>query len=372
MMSDATAWFRVGNTEAIPSPAVLVYPERIASNVRQMIATAGGPHRLCPHVKTHKLPEVVQLQRALGIDKFKCATIAEAEMVARCGAAHVLLATQPVGPAIPRLLALIETFPQTRFAAIVDDGSVVRAISTAARSRRLVVDLLVDIDCGMHRTGIAPGQAAIELYALIASTPGVKPAGLHAYDGHVHDREHDKREANVASVMEPVRALQAALASRSLIVPRLVAGGTPTFPIHARTPDVECSAGTCVLWDGWSEASLPDLRFQHAAVVLTRVISKPAPHLLCLDLGHKAIASEMQPPRVAFPELPDAVALMHNEEHLVIETAHAPDIPLGTALYGIPWHICPTMALHASVTVIMNGHATQQWKVLARDRALTI
>src|SRR5580700_11394912 len=125
-------WYELSNVSDVDSPALLIYPDRAEENVRRMIAIAGGPDRLCPHVKTHKLAELVAMQMALGITKFKCATIAEAEMVAGCGAPDVLLAHQPVGPKAHRLIELIKKFPRTAFATIVDDAGAIRALSDAA------------------------------------------------------------------------------------------------------------------------------------------------------------------------------------------------------------------------------------------------
>src|SRR5215467_11278372 len=113
-----TPWYSIANLDDVPSPALLVYPDRVAKNTRRMIAMAGGVDRLRPHVKTHKMAEVIRMQLGQGISKFKCSTIAEAEMVAECGAKDVLLGYQPVGPNIPRLVALTAKFPQTRFSAI--------------------------------------------------------------------------------------------------------------------------------------------------------------------------------------------------------------------------------------------------------------
>ncbi|HEX2879063.1 MAG TPA: hypothetical protein VHO25_05960, partial [Polyangiaceae bacterium] len=93
---------------------------------------------------------------------------------------------------------------------------------------------------------------------------------------------------------------------------------------------------------------------------------------LCLDLGHKAVASEMPQPRVTFPQIPDATPVMHSEEHLVIETDRAANTAVGELIYGIPWHICPTTALHAEVVVIENHRPTQRWPVLARARKITV
>src|SRR5262245_5627838 len=107
MNDPSKAWYWVSNADEIPSPALLVYPERIEENLDLMIMMSGGVQRLRPHIKTHKLAEVTQMQLDRGVTKFKCATIAEAEMAAACGAADVLLAYQPVGPNVERLLELI-------------------------------------------------------------------------------------------------------------------------------------------------------------------------------------------------------------------------------------------------------------------------
>src|SRR5437868_4988251 len=119
------SWHEVSNVAEIDSPALLVYVDRVEENIRRMIAMAGGPGRLRPHVKTHKLAEVVRLQMSSGITKFKCATIAEAEMVASRGAPDVLLAYQPVGPKAQRFAELIKKFPRTKFAAIADDAAAI-------------------------------------------------------------------------------------------------------------------------------------------------------------------------------------------------------------------------------------------------------
>lgn len=365
-----TTWCEVANVADIDTPALLIFPDRVEENLRRMIALAGGPARLCPHVKTHKLAELVRRQLALGITRFKCATIAEAEMAAAAGAPSVLLAHQPAGPKVSRLLKLVEKFPRTEFAAIADDAGVIRALSQAATRAGTVLRVLLDIDNGMHRCGVAAGPAAAMLYRLIASLPGLAPGGLHVYDGHIEDPDPAVRARQCEEAFAPVSGLRRELGD--LPVPRVVAGGTPTFPIHARRPEVECSPGTCVLWDAGYEAGLPDLKFLPAALVLTRVISKPGGRRLCLDLGHKAVAAEKPQPRVQFLNLPDAQAVMHSEEHLVVETARAEAFSVGDCFYGVPRHICPTVALHAAAVVVQNGAAVERWKITARDRELSV
>lgn len=365
-------WMRLADPSAVPSPALLVFPDRIEENLRRMIALAGGPERLRPHLKTHKLPQLIALQARLGITRCKAATIAEAEMAAGAGATDITLSTQPVGPNAARLVALIRAFPSVAFSTIADDPGAVDVLARVAAEAGVVVEVLVDLDVGMARTGIAPGPGAAQLYRRIAAAPSLRPGGLHAYDGHLRQPVLADRSAAAADGIARVDALAATLRAEGLPVPRLVWGGTPTFPVHARRAGVECSPGTCVLWDAGYARNIPDLEFLHAAVLLTRVISRPGPGRLCLDLGHKAVASEMPHPRVVFPALPDARAVTHSEEHLVLETAAADTFPVGSALYGIPWHICPTVALHDRVHVVREGRLAEVWTVTARARRLGV
>jgi D-serine deaminase-like pyridoxal phosphate-dependent protein len=367
-----TPWYAIANAADVPSPALLVYPDRVEENIRRMIRLAGGVDRLRPHMKTSKLPEVVRMHLDQGITRYKVATIAEAEMTAASGAPDVLLAYQPVGPNIGRFIQLIRAFPRTTFSALVDDEATVRALSRAATEAGVVANVYLDVDVGMHRSGIAAGPAAAALYRAVTEYPGLHAAGLHAYDGHIHDMDPAIRRARCDESFLLLHRLRDRLLAEGLAVPALVAGGTPTFPFHAARADVECSPGTTVFWDLNYSTNLPDLDFLPAVMLLTRVISKPGGNRVCLDLGHKAVASENPHPRATFMEVPDARAIGHSEEHLPIETSLAKDLPVGAALYALPWHVCPTVALHNEAVVVRDGRAVDRWRVLARARTITI
>lgn len=359
------------NADEIPSPALILRWEAVEENLRRMIERVGSPDRLRPHLKTHKLPQIIARLAELGVTKAKAATIAEAEMAATSGASDVLLAFPAIGPTIPRLVELVRAFPAVQFSALVDDPAALEALGAACHRAGLELPVFVDLDVGMHRTGIAPDDAAAALYTRLARTPGLRPAGLHAYDGHLSQSDLAERTAACDAGFATVVALRDRLRAAGLPVPVIVAGGTPTFPIHARRPDVECSPGTCVLWDAGYAHKVPDLDFVPAAILLTRVISRPGPNRLCLDLGHKAVASEMPQPRAIFPALPDAKPVVHSEEHLVLETPHGADFPVGTVLGAIPWHICPTVALQSFVHVSHANRVDAVWPVVARTRRLS-
>jgi D-serine deaminase-like pyridoxal phosphate-dependent protein len=365
-------WYSVDNVAEVPSPALLVYPDRVERNIRRLVDIVGDARRLRPHVKTTKMRDVVRLHLEAGIARFKCATIAEAEMTAEAGGADVLLAYQPVGPNVARFVRLGQAFPSTRFSAVVDDTVAIDALSAAAVAAGVTLPLFLDLDGGMHRTGIAPGPAAVALYRHLSASPGLGAAGLHMYDGHVRGTEPEARRQASDEAFAHVQAMRDAILAAGLAVPSIVAGGTPTFPFHAARPGVECSPGTTAFWDASYATLLPDLPFEPALLLLTRVISRPSSNRLCLDLGHKAVAAENPHPRVVLFGLEDARAVGHSEEHLVLETDRAADFPVGSVLYGVPWHVCPTVALHDQAVVVRGGRADGHWRVTARGRTLTV
>ncbi len=364
-------WYAILNADSIASPGVLVYPDRINENLRRMIAMVGDVSRLRPHVKTHKMARVVEMKLAAGITKFKTSTIAEVEMTLAAGGRDVLLAYQPVGPNIDRLIELTRRYPDAVIAGLVDDADVLQKISESAMAAGVRVPLYVDLNVGMNRTGVVPHQAAT-LYSLLCRCGGVRAAGLHAYDGHLQSKNPETLKTNTDDAFEPVWKLKDQLGLLGLKVPKLIASGTPTSKWMAIHENVEVGAGTTVLWDAGQAEICPDLDFQNAAVLITRVISRPMPGHLCLDLGHKAVASEFTPPRAMFFGLEDARPVTHSEEHLVIATDHADDYPVGTVVYGVPCHVCPTMALHQHVWAVRNHVAAETWPVTARNRCLTV
>ena len=353
----------------LPSPALIVFPNRIQSNIDRMISIAGDPSRLRPHVKTYKMKEIVRMQIDAGIRKFKCATLAETRMLIECGAGEALLARQPVKPDIASLIRLAKEYQDTRIATIIDNFESLRAIESECQKFDTSIGIFLDINVGMNRTGIQ-AEDADALYQSVFESDWVKLGGLHVYDGHIRDPDFEERKQRCDNDYEAVEELLERLERESLPVPCVVAGGSPTFPVHAQRENVDLSPGTTLLWDFGYGDLFEDLPFEHAALLLTRVISKPDRDLVCFDLGHKAVASEMPHPRVHLLGLEDIEHTGHSEEHLVARTERASELSVGDAFLGIPNHICPTVALHNKVVVVENGKTTGTWTVAARDRIL--
>lgn len=366
--------YEIRDPSGLLSPSLVVFRPIVRENLAAMIAMAGSVDRLRPHVKTHKMPAVVKMVEALGISRHKCATIAEAEMVARAGGRDVLIAYPLVGPNITRLTRLMDEYPSTTFRATVESERAARDLSDAlSLSPRRNLPVLVDLDIGMHRTGIDPERAE-SLYKLVSSLPGLVADGLHAYDGQIRDAERAARIESATPGVEMVLRLRDRLVASGLKVPRLVLGGTPSFPVHAalNEPNVELSAGTAPFYDIGYGSKFPDLPFQPAALVLTRVISGPRDGRITLDLGHKAVAADPAGDRLRLIDLPDAKLVSQSEEHLVVESPEVGRFPEGTPMLAIPTHVCPTCALHAFAYVIEGGELVDRWEVAARDRVIGV
>jgi D-serine deaminase-like pyridoxal phosphate-dependent protein len=370
-----TPWYHVENVAELPSPALLLFADRIEHNLALMLKIAGGPERLRPHVKTHKLAPLIRRQLELGITKFKCSTIAEVEMCAAEGAPDVLLAMPCAGMAnANRLAKLAKLFPATTFSTLADDEETVRFIAAAAQQTGVSLGVFLDLDCGMGRTGIKPSQQALFIAKTVRDTPRLQFAGVHAYDGHIHDGALSTRRERCEAAYAPVLAFVSELRGEGLIVKELVCGGSPTFGIHAEHSERTLSPGTTVLWDfGYADKYADDLPFLPAAVLLARVICKPSADHITLDLGHKAVAAENPHPRVRFEQLEgDVPAVMQSEEHLVLDVGHAERFQIGQALHGIPRHVCPTVALHGEAIVIRDGRVAETWPITARNRRITV
>src|SRR5712672_720253 len=183
------SWYTAGNADEYDSPALLIYPDRIKTNIRRLLESVPALY-LRPHVKTNKLAEVCQLMLDAGINKFKSATIAEAEMLAMIQAPDVLLAYPPTGPKIKRLIRLVQKYPATKFSCLVDHITSANSLSNEFSAAGLKIHVYIDLNIGMNRTGIVPKEA-LNFFRQMIPLSGLEFEGLHAYDGHIKDRDEN-------------------------------------------------------------------------------------------------------------------------------------------------------------------------------------
>lgn len=372
-MKSTQNWYELADPTSLDSPALLFYPQRMKENIRLLIEMIDDVDRLRPHVKTHKTVEATRLMMEAGIKKFKCATIAEAEMLGICKVPDALLAYQPTQPKLKRLLQLIKIYKETKFSCLVDNEKSAEMISEVALSNEIVIPVFIDINVGMNRTGIQPEFGAIQLFEYCNQLKGIQLKGWHFYDGHIRETDIIKRAAHCNAVFAVVEGLNDQLIEKGFPKPQMVAGGSPSFSIYSKKEGVECSPGTFILWDKGYMDSIPEQKFYPAAVLLTRIVSLPDETKLCLDLGYKSVASENPIfQRVYFLNADNLQVISHSEEHLVVEAEKGHHWKIGDLLYALPIHVCPTCALYESAITIEDKAVTGSWKIIGRDRKISV
>lgn len=366
-------WYKVENEAQLDSPSLLVYKARVQRNIELMIEMAGSAESLMVHVKTNKMPAVVQMLLRSGISRFKCATIAEAEMVCQAGGGYLVLAHQLVGPKIQRLIALRKAFPQVYMASLIDCREAAQAHQQAFEAAGLVADVLLDVNNGMDRSGHPLNEKLLPLYQRLQQYPNLRCHGLHVYDGQWRNTDFKERKERIDADFKAIDELVAAIKKTGLPAPMLVAGGTPSFTSHLLRTETYCSPGTCVFWDWGYKEKLSEQNFDFAALVLTRIISKPAEGIITVDMGHKAIAAENElDKRIRFLNLSDYELSGQSEEHGVLKVKNWEALSVGDVLYGVPYHICPTVNLYDEAYVVERGRVEATWEIPARRRKITI
>jgi D-serine deaminase-like pyridoxal phosphate-dependent protein len=360
--------YHFAGEEALDSPALIYYEDIIGENIKKTIAIAGSPERMWPHIKTHKTASVVRMLEAGGVRRFKCATIAEAEMCAQCSAHDILVSYPLVGPAIGRFIQLQQRYTASAFWAIGDNIEQVSLLGKAASAAGLKIPFLADVNCGMNRTGVA-FEALADFCAAAGKIPGLALMGFHCYDGHLGIKDIAERQKAVDEETVKLNAVKSKIEEAGQKLPVMVMGGTPTFPCHARNKDTFLSPGTIFVND-YGHAKYEDLSFTPGAAILTRVVSRTKEDLFTLDLGSKGISQDYEV-RGTVADFNGAEPVAQSEEHWVFRMKNNCP-PVGTILYVVPSHICPTNALYPGVHVVRNRKLVDYWEIHARNRKITI
>jgi D-serine deaminase-like pyridoxal phosphate-dependent protein len=373
-MVSEVAWderYRVPNPQDIITPALLLYPEIIESNISRTVDLLGGnADRWRVHIKTAKLAHTVGLLVAHGIRNFKCATTLELRVACESGAADVLVAYPHMGANARRVREIAEQFPGIRVSTLVENEEQTRQWQNSR------VGVFVDINPGMDRTGIQENHKseAVQLARAIGAA-GLDFRGLHYYDGQYASTEEPERTSKTHQGYDRLLEIVSAMEAGGLKLPEIVTAGTPTFPCslsYQRFRNASfvhrISPGTIVYCDATSMVQLPEsLGYQPAALVLARVVSRPRAGLVTCDAGHKGITSDAGIPTCVVVGHAELTPLRPSEEHLPIavrEGARSPQA--GDELFLLPRHICPSVNNFDEALLIRNGKIESMEKVSAR------
>lgn len=350
----------------LDTPALCLDLAVVESNISRMAGyLKGSAVRLRPHTKTHKSPMLAQMQVAAGAIGITCAKLGEAEVMAAAGLKDILIANQIVGAAkIARLVGLA-TYTDVMVA--VDDARNVAELDRAARAAGVTLRVLVEVNIGMNRCGVAPGQTACDLASLVAAAPGLRFEGLMGYEGHtvfIRDPE-ERRRATVASLCLLVDSANLIRAD-GIPVAIVSGGGTGTYFITGRYPGVtELQAGSYITMDA-QYREVVGIDFDYGLSILSSVISVPSPDRAECDAGLKTMTRDFGLPKLIDPPGWELVGLA--EEHGHLRRLDGPLLQPGDKVEIVPNHGCTTINLHDEYWVIRDGLLAAVWPIAARGK----
>lgn len=375
-MLNEFAWderYRLSNIKDVLTPALLVYPDIISSNIEQTLRLLDGDaNRWRVHIKTAKLDYTLRMLVEREVRNFKCATTLELLVACRSGAKDVLVAYPMVGANARRVNEIAETYPHLRISVLAENEEQVR------QWRGRSIGVFLDINPGMNRTGIEQSRSAeVVNLARAVRDAGLEFRGLHYYDGQYGGVEERERTAAAHAGYDGLLKVVSEVERSGMSVPEVITAGTPTLPcslaylgfrgqgfIHRVSP------GTVTYNDATSLAQLPvECGLRPAVLVLTRVVSRPRKGVVTCDAGHKAVSADAGVPTCLVVGHAELTPLSPSEEHLPMAVAgDAAGPEVGDALYLLPRHVCPTVNNFDCALLMRNGQIEAVEKVTARGR----
>ncbi len=365
--------YRVSDIDNVLTPALVVYPEIIDSNIARTLHLLGGKaDRWRAHIKTAKLAYTLGMLVERGLRNLKCATTLELLVACRSGAADVLLAYPVMGANARRVREIVEQFPDIRISVLAENQEQVR------QWQGCPVGIFLDINPGMNRTGVeqSDGDKLIRLARWVGDA-GLEFRGLHYYDGQYGGLDEPERTAAAHAGYDRLVELVNEIGHSGMSVPEVITAGTPTFPcsltykgFHRAGFIHRVSPGTILYCDATSLAQLPgEYGYAPAVMVLTRVVSQPRDNIVTCDAGHKSVSADAGVPTCVVVGHPELMPLTPSEEHMPLDTRekmHRPQV--GEALYLLPRHVCPTVNNFDSALLVRDGQIISVEEVSARGR----
>jgi D-serine deaminase-like pyridoxal phosphate-dependent protein len=368
---------------SLRTPAVLIDQQKLERNIERMQSAADAQHvRLRPHAKTHKSPDLAQIQIARGAVGICCAKLGEAEVFVDAGIADIRV-PYPLNPAnAARVLALLD---RTRFSFIVDHMDVAREWSTILEDAGRTVDVLVKVDVGFHRCGIDPEAAgAAEFVVRVAELPGFTLRGLLSHAGHVYGASSEAEIARVAATeAKLLTTLRDRVQDAGVRIEEISVGATPTARFSVREQGItEIRPGNYVYYDRMQVALGSASWDDCALTVLSRVVSRPATDRLILDAGSKTMTTDLARGAgdvsgfgVVLESLdsttPDGNLTIErlSEEHATVRVRNGGStLKPGDLVRIIPNHACVVSNLMDEVWLVNGNYALDQILIAARGR----
>ena len=363
----------IGHARDAPAtPALLLDLPAVERNIAEMARRmAGLPASLRPHAKIHKSPTLGKMQLDAGAIGLTTATIWEASAMLDAGLSDVLVANQAVGPIKAAELARIAGLGRVLVA--IESSVNARELSEAARAARSQIDVLIEFDVGLHRSGVRTAQEAVDLATSLQRLPGLRLQGVLGYEGHcMLEPDRAVRVEKASAANAALIAVADALARHGLATEIVAAGGLGTWDITGANPRItEIHAGSYIFTDAFHRNLVPG--FEVALTVLATVISRTG-NTVIVDCGRKSIGIDRTLPEVVGDQ---GVIRFEHGEHFIHEEHTALDVPAGSAL-GVgdrvelmPGYAPTTVNLYDSYYVVADGRVVDVWPILARYGSAT-
>jgi len=351
--------------EEVDTPALILDLDAFEKNLEILGNAVSGRVRIRPHAKTHKCPEVAKRQIALGAVGMCCQKVSEAEAMVEGGIADVLVSNEVVGAT--KIARLAELSRRARLGVCVDDASNLHAIGKSGAK----LDVYVELEVGMRRCGVAPGEPAVALAREVAKYPNLRFGGLQAYHGRAqHMRTMEERHAVIETAAQHVLHTRKQLEKAGIACPVVTGAGSGTFMFEVESGAWdEIQPGSYAFMDAdyaRNEWAAPLPRFAHALFVLATVMSRPSDQTAIVDAGLKASSVDSGMPGVWQRS---GLSYTHaSDEHGWIETTtQGAAVPaLGEKMLLVPGHCDPTINLYDWYVCVRNGVVEDLWGITAR------
>ena len=365
-----------GSRRSLNTPALVLDLEMLDRNIAEMAKFAAAHNvKLRPHSKTHKSADIARRQIAAGALGVCCAKLGEAEALGEQGISGLHITSPVVTPqAIDRLMAL--NGKVEGLMVVVDHPANVEALDAAAGKAGKKLTVIVDIDPGLHRTGVATPEGVVELVKKVVASKNLVYAGVQFYCGrHQHIVDFQQRKAEIEERTEYLKVSLAKLEAAKLRPGIVTGSGTGTHYIDAKLGVfTELQVGSYVFMD--HDYNVCDLRgldkptFEQALQIDARVVSSNTPGMVTVDAGLKAMATEKGPPMILKGAVAGATTRFMGDEHLAVIAPEGKSPPgHGEQVILTPPHCDPTVNLYEAYHVVKGDTLVEIWPVTARGRS---
>jgi 3-hydroxy-D-aspartate aldolase len=347
--------------EDVDTPALVLDLDVFEKNLLTLKNAVGGRLRIRPHAKTHKCPEVGKRQIALGAVGMCCQKVSEAEAMVDGGITDVLVSNEVVGA--QKIARLAELSRRARIGVCVDNAPTLHEIGRSGAR----LDIYVELEVGMRRCGVAPGEPAVALVREIAKYSNLRFGGLQAYHGRAqHMRGMDERHGVIEAAAQHVQHTKRLLKAAGIDCPVVTGAGSGTFMFEVESgawDEVQCGSYAFMDADyARNEWAAPLPRFEHSLFVYAAVMSRPSDQMAILDAGLKASSVDSGMPGVW--QRPGLAYTHASDEHGWVEGAAVP--PLGEKILLVPGHCDPTINLYDWYVCVRKGIVEDLWAITAR------